>query len=147
MASRILRVLREKIPRHRYPLHLPFSYVARQGEDEVYRGWGETIEISSIYIRASPISLWDPGVTELVLSIQWPATLADGARLQLAIQALPIGGYGQLSEFCILNHEFRTASRRANELSAPLHRPRSHAQTESDNADKLTTLLTAAYGT
>jgi len=146
MPSRILRMLRKKVPPRRYPLKLPFSYVARQGKEQVYSGFGETIEISSLYIGVWPLPLRSSGVTELALSIQWPATLPDGTRLQLVIQSLPIGPHGQVTELCILNHEFRTARRCANGLSAPLNIPKSHAQTESDHADKLPTVLTAAFG-
>jgi hypothetical protein len=50
------------------------------------------------------------------MSIAWPAQLPDGTRLQLVIEAKPVGDNPAFAEFEVIRHEFRTASRGASGL-------------------------------
>jgi hypothetical protein len=80
----------------------------------VQKGWGETAEISSNYVRVKPLGLIYDDVTEMIMSIAWPAKLPDGAGLQLMVHALPVRDDASSELFRILRHEFRTASKDAN---------------------------------
>jgi len=97
-----------------YPLQLPFSYLALRRGRVVQKGWGETAEISSNHVRVKPLGLIYEDITELIMSIHWPAKLPDGAGLQLMVHALPIRDGSSNELFRILRHEFRIASRDAN---------------------------------
>jgi hypothetical protein len=97
-----------------YPLQLPFSYLALRRGRVVQKGWGETAEISSNHVRVKPLGLIYEDITEMIISVAWPAKLPDGAGLQLMIHALPIRDGSSNELFRILRHEFRIASRDAN---------------------------------
>jgi hypothetical protein len=97
-----------------YPLRLPFSYIALRRGRVVQKGWGETAEISSNHVRVKPLGLIYEDITELIMSIHWPAKLPDGAGLQLMVHALPIRDGSSNELFRILRHEFRIASKDAN---------------------------------
>jgi hypothetical protein len=97
-----------------YPLQLPFSYIALRRGRVVQKGWGQTAEISSNHIRVKALGLIYEDVTELIISIAWPAKLPDGAGLQLMVHALPVRDGSSNELFRILRHEFRTASKDAN---------------------------------
>ena len=115
MATRILTVPRPG-SRRLYPLQLSFSYVARKRGYAIHSGWGETLEIGSSYVRVNPLDVAISEVTDMVMSIAWPAKLPDGTGLQLVIQARPVAEYLVSTEFRIVKYEFRTASRVANGL-------------------------------
>jgi hypothetical protein len=97
-----------------YPLQLPFSYIALRRGRVVQKGWGETAEISSNHVRVKPLGLIYEDVTEMIISIAWPAKLPDGAGLQLMVHVLPVRDGSSNELFRILRHEFRTASKDAN---------------------------------
>jgi hypothetical protein len=80
----------------------------------VQKGWGETAEISSNHVRVKPLGLIYEDVTEMIISVAWPAKLPDGAGLQLMVHALPIRDGSSNELFRILRHEFRIASKDAN---------------------------------
>jgi hypothetical protein len=103
--------MRQYSSRRGYPLQLPFSYIARRHRHTVCNGWGETLEIGSSHVRVFPVSFAISDITDVVLSIAWPAKLPDGTPLQLVVQAKPIGESLAFAEFQIVKHEFRTASR------------------------------------
>ena len=97
-----------------YPLQLPFSYLALRRGRVVQKGWGETAEISSNHVRVKPLGLIYEDVTEMIISIAWPAKLPDGAGLQLMIHGLPVRDGSSNELFRILRYEFRIASKDAN---------------------------------
>jgi hypothetical protein len=80
----------------------------------VQKGWGDTAEISSNHLRVKPLGLIYEDITELIMSITWPAKLPDGAGLQLMVHALPLHDGSPNELFRILRYEFRTASKVAN---------------------------------
>jgi hypothetical protein len=92
-----------------YPVQLFFSYTALRRGQVIQRGSGETIEMSKSHIRARTLDILSPRATTVVMSITWPAKLADGTGLQLMVQTKPDRDALQLGQFCILKHEFRTA--------------------------------------
>jgi hypothetical protein len=117
MAKRIIQfdqARKKHLLRRFYPLQLPFSYIALRRGRVVQKGWGETAEISSNHVRVKPLGLIYEDVTEMIMSITWPAKLPDGAGLQLMFHALPVRDGSSSELFRILRHEFRTASRDAN---------------------------------
>jgi len=101
-----------KRPRGRlYPIQLSFSYIALRRGQVIQRGWGETTEMSSTHIRVKRIQGLNPGVTQMVMSIAWPAKLPDGTGLQLVVQVRPDTGWLWMANFSIQKYEFRTASK------------------------------------
>jgi len=110
-----------KRPRGRlYPIQLSFSYIALRRGQVIQRGWGETTEMSSTHIRVKRIQGLNPGITQIVMSIAWPATLPDGAGLQLVVQARPDTGWLWMANFSIQKYEFRTASKNSQGMGMRL---------------------------
>ena len=117
MATRILHIADAKdLHRRYYPLELPISYVALSEGHVIQSGRGATVEISGSYVRTKPLGLLNPGATDVVMSIAWPARLPDGTNLQLVIHTKPVGESPVAAAFRILKHEFRTVSKDANGL-------------------------------
>lgn len=96
-----------------YPLELPFAYVAIQCGRVIRKGTGETSEISSNQVRWKALDLWHLKPTVVIMSVAWPAKLADGTSLQLVLQVQPVGT--DTTSFRILKHEFRTAPKTSND--------------------------------
>ena len=67
--------------------------------------------MSSTHIRVKRIQGLNPGVTQMVMSIAWPAKLPDGTGLQLVVQVRPDTGWLWMANFSIQKYEFRTASK------------------------------------
>ena len=106
------RILRSPIhpQRQGFPLQLTFSYIARSRGHSVEAGLGETLEIGSSYVRIRPLVV-PAVVTDFVISINWPAMLPDGTRLQLIVQARSVDASPTVSRLEILKYEFRTAQK------------------------------------
>ena len=98
-----------------YPLRLSFSFMAYRRGNVIQSGVGQTFEISSTGIRVNLAEALSPEVTEIKLSIAWPAILDDGTNLQFVVQGRPasISAGSMEMEIAILSHEFKTAARRA----------------------------------
>src|ERR1035438_8041927 len=117
MATQILRIAEaEDLHRRYYPLELPLSYIALSRGRVIQRGRGETVEMSSSHVRVKPLGLLNPGATDVVMSVAWPAKLPDGTSLQLVIHTQLVRESLDAASFRILKHEFRTASKDANGL-------------------------------
>lgn len=95
-----------------YPLTLAFTYTAYSQGKVIQRGVGETVEMSSYGVRANFPEPVLSEVTDLKLSIAWPATLDDGTRLQFVVEGRPSWDGGRLAEVLFWKYEFRTAPRR-----------------------------------
>ena len=95
-----------------YPLTLAFTYTAYREGTVIKRGTGETMEMSSFAVRARFAEPIPAEVTDLKLSVAWPATLGDGTNLQFVIEGRPSWEGARMEvQFC--RYEFRTAPRRS----------------------------------
>jgi hypothetical protein len=114
-----------------YPLRLVLSYIAYCDGDVVQRGTGETTEISSASVRVKIDDIVSPDAKQIKLSIAWPATLSDGARLQFVVQGEPLYAGPRLAEVAFWKYEFKTAPRRAMSVEAGVANGRMALPTES----------------
>jgi hypothetical protein len=114
-----------------YPLRLAFSYIALCDGDVIQRGTGETTEISSASVRVKIDDIVSPDVKQIKLSIAWPATLSDGARLQFVVHGDPLYAGPRLAEVAFWKYEFKTAPRRAMNVESGVPTGRMALPTES----------------
>jgi len=114
-----------------YPLRLAFSYTAYCDGDVIQRGTGETTEISSASVRVTIDDIVRPDVKQIKLSIAWPATLSDGARLQFVVQGEPLYAGTRLVEIAFWKYEFKTAPRRPMNVEAVVANNRMALPTKS----------------
>jgi hypothetical protein len=110
-ATTFERYFRQRSKSAFYPLKLTFTYTASRDGRVIQRGMGETIEMSSCAVRAKFAEAIPAEVTDLRLSIAWPATLSDGTNLQFVVEGRP-SWEGARMEVRFWRYEFRTAPRR-----------------------------------
>ena len=110
-AASFERFYRQRSKSAFYPLTLAFTYAAYREGRVIQRGTGETMEMSSFAVRAKFAEAIPAEVTDLRLSIAWPATLGDGTNLQFVIEGRP-SWEGARMEVRFWRYEFRTAPRR-----------------------------------
>lgn len=122
---------RRRPPSASYPLKLAVTYSAYRYDDLVQHGAGETVEMSSTRIKLQLAEALDAVVTDIRVSIAWPATLGDGTKLQFVVQGRPSRVESTLMEITILKHEFKTAPKRP---VAVISRPGSGPFAVSSNA-------------
>ena len=110
-AAAFERIYRQRSKSAYYPVMLAFTYTAYREGTVIKRGTGETTEMSSFAVRARFAEPIPAEVTDLTLSVVWPATLGDGTNLQFVIEGRP-SWEGARMEVRFWRYEFRTAPRR-----------------------------------
>lgn len=101
-----------------YPIALVFQYKAYSAAHLVQSGVGETIEIGSRGLRLGIPDELAPQITEMHLSIAWPAMLNGVTPLQWYVRAKPAWRAPGWLFVCIVSHEFRTAGVRSRQVMA-----------------------------
>lgn len=71
-------------------------------------GAGETLEISSYAVKFRATTVIEDTATEIRVSIPWPVSLDDGAKLQLVVTGTPIWQGPDFEGIRIVKYEFRT---------------------------------------
>jgi len=103
---------REPIDRDRreklktFPIKVPVSYELMSGGQELFKGTGHTISLSSTGV------VFDAGETlpigrTVQLRIDWPVQLQNKADLTLAVTGKTVETQGTLARIEMIRHEFR----------------------------------------
>lgn len=105
-----MRVQVERRSRKRFPLHLPIRFSASGPGMLRVLGTGTVIDISSkgLSFRSPEAPL--PGLS-VTASLNWPAVLDGGCRLQLTVAGEVIRQERDVAVMSIERYEFRTSGR------------------------------------
>jgi hypothetical protein len=84
------------------------SYRVYKGDTLIQDGAGETVEISSHAVKFVPSAEVSEAATEISLSVPWPVSLEDGAKLQVVFSGTPVWMDSRFQGMRVAKYEFRT---------------------------------------
>jgi hypothetical protein len=89
-------------------MHIGCSYRVYKGDTLIQDGAGETVEISSHMVKFVSSSEVPETATEISLSVPWPVSLEDGAKLQVVFSGTPVWMDSRFQGMRVAKYEFRT---------------------------------------